>query len=237
MEGDSKDGPWALLRGGPNPGLQQGLGPSTWQHWPDVQPGPPVSSECPREGAVEALLRSEQGRRWLREISDGLRLNSSLRDLLRRRIRFLFIQGGRVARDLGMVDVDERLIAALDSLRGDVWSCVLRDSTSLVTLLLSLDPSVLDGGLGCSKAEELSPTKRHTGHPTLMHKHPADQGFKLCFLLGTNTRGAREHPPTQKRPPDADFETIDVVGGIHIQNPPPPPDMHLGVGATVGSTP
>ena len=47
-----------------------------------------------------------------------------------------------------MVNVDERLIAALDSLRGDVWSCVLRDSTSPVTLLLSLDPSVLDRGLG-----------------------------------------------------------------------------------------
>ena len=29
-----------------------------------------------------------------------------------------------------------------------MWSCVLRDSTSPVTLLLSLDPSVLDRGLG-----------------------------------------------------------------------------------------
>ena len=47
-----------------------------------------------------------------------------------------------------MVDVDDQLIAALDSVRGDVWSCVLRDSTSPVTLLLSLDPSVLDRGLG-----------------------------------------------------------------------------------------
>ena len=47
-----------------------------------------------------------------------------------------------------MVDVDDQLIAALDSLRGDVWSCVLRDSTSPVTLLFSLDPSVLDRGLG-----------------------------------------------------------------------------------------
>ena len=71
-----------------------------------------------------------------------------MRDLLQRRIRFLFIQGGRVARDLGMVDVDDQLIAALDSLRGDVWSCVLRDSTSPVTLLPSLDPSALDRGLG-----------------------------------------------------------------------------------------
>ena len=47
-----------------------------------------------------------------------------------------------------MVDVDAQLIAALDSLRGDVWSCVLRDSTSPITLLLSLRPSVLDRGLG-----------------------------------------------------------------------------------------
>ena len=45
-----------------------------------------------------------------------------------------------------MVDVDDQLIAGLDSLRGDVWSCVLRDSTSPVTLLL--DPSVLARGLG-----------------------------------------------------------------------------------------
>ena len=47
-----------------------------------------------------------------------------------------------------MVDVYDQLIAALDSLRGDVWSGVLRDSTSPVTLLLSFDPSVLDRGLG-----------------------------------------------------------------------------------------
>ena len=50
--------------------------------------------------------------------------------------------------DLGMIDVGERVIAALKSLRGDVWSCVLGDSTSPVPLLLSLDPSVLDSGLG-----------------------------------------------------------------------------------------
>ena len=113
-----------------------------------MQPAAPVNDECPRERALERLIRSERGQGWLDEISTGLRLSGGLRDLLHRRIRFLFIQGGRVARDLGMVDVDEQLIAALDSLRGDVWSCVLRDSTSPVTLLLSLDPSVLDRGLG-----------------------------------------------------------------------------------------
>ena len=88
------------------------------------------------------------GQRWLDEISQGLRLSGNLRDLLHRHIRFLFIQAGRVARDLDMVVVDDQLIAALDPLRGDVWSCVLRDSTSPITLLLSLDPFVLDRGLG-----------------------------------------------------------------------------------------
>ena len=53
-----------------------------------------------------------------------------------------------MAFDLGMVQVDERLLSALDALRGDVWSRVLRDSTSRVTLLLGLDPVVLDRGVG-----------------------------------------------------------------------------------------
>ena len=97
---------------------------------------------------VEGLIQPERGQRWLNEISQGLRLSGNLRDLLHRQIRFLFIQGGRVARDLGMVDVDDQLIASLDSLRGDIWSCVLRVSTSPATLLLSLDPCVLDRGLG-----------------------------------------------------------------------------------------
>ena len=94
---------------------------------------------------MEGLIQSERGQRWLDEISQGLRVSGNLRDLLHRRI---IIQGGRVARDLGMVDVDDQLIAALDSLRGVVWSCVPWDSTSPITLLLSLDPSVLDRGLG-----------------------------------------------------------------------------------------
>ena len=144
----SKDDPGVSRHGGRGPEPQRVSEPSTWRHWPDVQPAGPVNDECPRERAVERLIRSERGQGWLDEISTGLRLSGGLRDLLHRRIRFLFIQGGRVARDLGMVDVDDQLIAALDSLRGDVWSCVLRDSTSPVTLLLSLDPSVLDRGLG-----------------------------------------------------------------------------------------
>ena len=68
--------------------------------------------------------------------------------------------------------------------------------------------------------------------------HPADQGFNLCFLLGTDIWGAREHPPPKDRPPDADFETIDVVGVIHIQPPPPPPPGQAPrARAVVGSTP
>ena len=146
--GGSKDDPEVSRHGGHGPEPQRVSEPGTWQRWPDVQPAAPVNDECPRERAVERLIRSERGQGWLDEISTGLRLSGGLRDLLHRRIRFLFIQGERVARDLGMVDVDEQLIAALDSLRGDVWSCVLRDSTSPITLLLSLDPSVLDRGLG-----------------------------------------------------------------------------------------
>ena len=56
--------------------------------------------------------------------------------------------GNRVAFDLGMVQVDERLLSALDALRGDVWSCVLKDSTSPVTLLLGLDPAILEREIG-----------------------------------------------------------------------------------------
>ena len=77
--------------------------PSTWRRWPGMQPTAPVNDGCPRERAVESLLQSERGQGWLDEISQGLRLSDSLRGLLHRRIRFLFIQGGRVARDLGMV--------------------------------------------------------------------------------------------------------------------------------------
>ena len=145
---DSKDDQGVSRRGGHGPEPLRVSEPSTWQRWPNVQPAAPVNDECPRERAVESLIRSERGQQWMDEISRGLRLSGSLPDLLHRRIRFLFIQGGRVARDLGMVDVDDQLIAALDSLRGDVWSCVLRDSGSPITLLLSLDPSVLDRGLG-----------------------------------------------------------------------------------------
>ena len=109
----SKDDPEVSQHGGHGPEPQRVSEPGTWHRWPDVQPAAPVNDECPGERAVERLIRSERGQGWLDEISTGLRLSGGLRDLLHRRIRFLFIQGGRVARDLGMVDVDEQLIAAL----------------------------------------------------------------------------------------------------------------------------
>ena len=54
------------------------------------------------------------------------------------------MRGDRVAFDLGMVQVDERVLSALHALRGDIWACVLRDSTSPVTLVIGLDHEVLD---------------------------------------------------------------------------------------------
>ena len=110
----------------------------------DTQP----NKDCPRARAVEDLLGSDRGWGWIEEISKGPRLHPNLRPLVRSRIRFLLMRGDRVAMDLGMVHVDESLLTALDALWGDVWSCVLRDSTSPVTLLLGLDPEVLNRGIG-----------------------------------------------------------------------------------------
>ena len=97
---------------------------------------------------MEDLLNSDRGWGWIEEISQGLRVHPNLQPLLRSRIRFLLMRGDRVAIDLGMVHVDESLLAALDALRGDVWSCILRDSTSPVTLLLGLDPEILNRVIG-----------------------------------------------------------------------------------------
>ena len=84
---------------------------------------------------MEDLLNSDRGWGWVEEISKGLRLHPNLRPLLRSRIRYLLMRGDRVAMDLGMVSVDECLLTALHAMQGDVWSCVLRDSTSPVTFL------------------------------------------------------------------------------------------------------
>ena len=87
----SKDGPGVSRHGAHGPEPQRVSEPSTWRRWPDVQPAAPVNDDCPRERAVGRLIRSERGQGWLDEISTGLRLSGGLRDLLHRRIRFLFI--------------------------------------------------------------------------------------------------------------------------------------------------
>ena len=63
--------------------------------------GTPVTDDCPRERAVESVIQSERGQRWLDEISQGRRLSDNFRDFLHRQTPFLFIQRGRVARDGG----------------------------------------------------------------------------------------------------------------------------------------
>ena len=68
--------------------------PSTWQRWPDVQPAAPVNDECPQERAVESLILSEWGQRWLDKISQGLRLIGNLRDLLTDESVFCSSKGG-----------------------------------------------------------------------------------------------------------------------------------------------
>ena len=120
QEDDSKDDHEVSQRGEQSSEPPRDSEPSTWQRCLVVRPVEPVNNDCPRETAVEGMIQLERGRPWPDEMCQSPRLSGNLMDLLHRRIRFLFIQGGPVARDLGMVDVDEQLIAALDSLRGDV---------------------------------------------------------------------------------------------------------------------
>ena len=78
----SKDDQRVSRRRGYGPAPLRVSEPSTWQRWPDVQPAAPVNDECPQERAVESLIQSEWGQRWLDKISQGLRLIGNLRDLL-----------------------------------------------------------------------------------------------------------------------------------------------------------
>ena len=94
---------------------------------------------------MEELLESDTGRGWLDEISEALHLHPNLRSLLCSRIRFLPMRGGKVAFDV--VQVDEFQLSAVNALGGYIWSCLLRDSTSPVTPLLGLDPTVLERGI------------------------------------------------------------------------------------------
>ena len=90
----SKDGQEVSRHGGHGREPLRVSEPSIWRCWPDVQPAAPGNDKCPQERAVENLIRSEGGRRWLDEISQGLRLSDCLQGLLHRCICFLFIQGG-----------------------------------------------------------------------------------------------------------------------------------------------
>ena len=47
-----------------------------------------------------------------------------------------------------MTNFDERVLQALDSLTPEVWICIFRDTTSPVTILVGLDPDVLNRGIG-----------------------------------------------------------------------------------------
>ena len=94
---DSKDDQRVSRHGGHGPEPLRVWEPRTWQRCPVVQPTAPVNNECPRERAVESLVRSERGLQWVDEISHDLRLSCSWRDLLHQ-----CIQGGTVARDLGI---------------------------------------------------------------------------------------------------------------------------------------
>ena len=71
-----------------------------------------------------------------------------MRPLLRGRIRLLLMRGARVAQDLNINVFDQRVLEALDALTPEVWVCIFKDSASPVTILIGLDPAVLDRGIG-----------------------------------------------------------------------------------------
>ena len=53
-----------------------------------------------------------------------------------------------MAFDISMSSFDERVLQALDALTPEVWICIFKDTTSPITLLIGLDRSVLDRGIG-----------------------------------------------------------------------------------------
>ena len=53
-----------------------------------------------------------------------------------------------MAFDISMSSFDERVLRALDALTPEVWICIFKDTTSPITLLIGLDRSVLDRGIG-----------------------------------------------------------------------------------------
>ena len=103
----------------------------------------PLDFSCPRLQAVERLLDSPRGLGWINNTSEGLRLPDSLRPMVRG-----WMRGARVAFDISMSSFDERVLQALDALTPEVWICIFKDTTSPITLLIGLDRSVLERGIG-----------------------------------------------------------------------------------------
>ena len=122
--------------------------PRTWPSKSDVLRVAPLDFSCPRLQAVERLLDSPRGLGWINNTLEGLRLPDSLRPLVRGRIRLLLMRGARVAFDISVSSFDERVLQALDALTPEVWICIFKDTTSPITLLIGLDRSVLDRGIG-----------------------------------------------------------------------------------------
>ena len=120
----------------------------TWHLRSDEPPREPLDFSCPRLRAVELLLDSPRGLRWIDNTAKGLRLPPSLRPLLRGRIRLLRLRGARVAADLCVDNFEQRVLLALDALSRDVWLCIFKDSTSPVVCLIDMTHEVLDRGIG-----------------------------------------------------------------------------------------
>ena len=76
------------------------------------------------EEGSELLLNSRRGPQWLDRVSVGLRVPLADRGLVRSRIRLLLMRGNVVARDLGVFDFLEAVVAALDRLEPDLWPVV-----------------------------------------------------------------------------------------------------------------
>ena len=64
-------------------------------------------------------------------------------------------------------------------------------------------------------------TSHKPAHPDA-EPDPTHQGFELGLLLGPDPRGAGENSAPQGRAPDTNFELVNIKGGIHIRDPPPP---------------
>ena len=119
-----------------------------WVPLPNVQPIPQFNEDCLRAQAMQQFLNSNRGWGWIEEISKGLRLHPNLRSLLQSRISCLLMRGDRVAWIwvwLMLMSVCLPLSTPCGEMFGPV-SCETPGPP--VTLLLGLDPQVLDRGIG-----------------------------------------------------------------------------------------